>query len=82
MPPEAIDWDAAFDGADWFHWTGITAALGETARRSLAAALTAAKASGATVSCDLNYRKKLWTVRGGARGHAAADGARGRVHRQ
>ena len=62
MPPDAVDWDAALNGADWFHWTGITAALGETARQSLGAALAAAKAAGATVSCDLNFRKKLWTT--------------------
>mgnify|MGYP002035105006 CR=1 FL=1 len=62
MPPDAVDWDATLDGADWFHWTGITAALGETARQSLGAALAAAKAAGATVSCDLNFRKKLWTT--------------------
>src|SRR5690606_22901589 len=50
------------DGARWFHFTGITPALGETPRRTVVAAAKAAKAAGATVSCDLNYRKKLWTV--------------------
>ncbi len=54
-----VDLDAAFDGARWFHFTGITPALGETARRTVAAAAKAAKAAGATVSCDLNFRKKL-----------------------
>ncbi len=62
MGPDEVDWTAAFDGADWFHFTGITAALGDTARQTLRAALAAAQAAGATVSCDLNYRKKLWTV--------------------
>lgn len=51
-----------FDGARWFHWTGITPALGETPRRTLDALLTAAKNAGCTVSADLNYRKKLWSV--------------------
>ena len=62
MAPDEPDWKAAFDGADWFHWTGITPALGETARQSVEAACRAAKAAGATVSCDLNFRSKLWTT--------------------
>lgn len=62
MNPDEIDWDAVFDGADWFHWTGITPALSEKARRCVGAAVRAAKDAGATVSCDLNYRAKLWTV--------------------
>ena len=57
-----IDWETVFDGAQWFHWTGITPALGEQPRRALRAALEAAQAQGVTVSCDLNYRGKLWTV--------------------
>lgn len=61
MRPEEVDWDAAFDGADWFHWTGITPALGQNAQACLQAALDAARKAGATVSCDLNFRKKLWT---------------------
>ena len=62
MEPDEVDWAAAMDGADWFHWTGITPALGDTARRSVEAACRAAKAAGATVSCDLNFRSKLWTT--------------------
>ncbi|QXD14105.1 sugar kinase [Rhodocaloribacter litoris] len=62
LAPEELDLDAVFEGARWFHWTGITAALGETVRRTLVAACEAARAAGATISCDLNYRKKLWTV--------------------
>ncbi|MEM1269346.1 MAG: sugar kinase [Bacteroidota bacterium] len=62
LEPDEVDWDAAFDGASWFHWTGITPALGDTPTRTLKAALKAAKRAGVTVSCDLNYRKKLWTV--------------------
>jgi 2-dehydro-3-deoxygluconokinase len=61
MRPEEVDWDAALAGADWFHWTGITPALGEPAQACLKAALAAARRAGATVSCDLNFRKKLWT---------------------
>lgn len=56
-----FDWDTIFDGAGWFHWTGITPALsGELASISLEAC-RAAKKAGLTVSCDLNYRAKLWT---------------------
>lgn len=54
-------WDKIFDGADWFHWTGITPALGGEMPEACLAACKAAKAKGVTVSCDLNYRKKLWT---------------------
>lgn len=56
-----IDLDAAFRDADWFHWTGITAALGPQPRYTLTEVCKAAKKAGATVSCDLNFRKKLWT---------------------
>ena len=56
-----FDWDAIFDGADWFHFTGITPALGDNVAAICLEALKAAKARGITVSCDLNYRKKLWT---------------------
>lgn len=62
LGPEEVGWAAVFDGARWFHWTGITPALGERPRRVLVAACEAAKAAGATVSCDLNYRAKLWSV--------------------
>lgn len=61
MEASAIDWDAAFDGAEWFHWTGITPAISEQSRDVLAHALRAAKKAGVRVSCDLNFRKKLWT---------------------
>ena len=56
-----FDWDAIFDGADWFHWTGITPALGGELPEICLAACKAAKEKGITVSCDLNFRKKLWT---------------------
>ncbi len=58
---EDFDWDSIFDGADWFHWTGITPALGGALPRICLEACQAAKAKGMTVSCDLNYRKKLWS---------------------
>ena len=58
---EDFDFDAIFEGADHFHFTGITPALGENVARACEAACRAAKARGLTVSCDLNYRKNLWT---------------------
>ena len=56
-----FDWDAIFDGADWFHFTGITPALGPNLVKICLAACKKAKEKGLTVSCDLNYRSKLWT---------------------
>jgi 2-dehydro-3-deoxygluconokinase len=61
LRPEELDWDEVFDGARWFHWTGITPALGSQANKTLTAACVAAREAGATISCDLNFRKKLWT---------------------
>ena len=58
---EEFDWDKIFDGADWFHFTGITPALGGDMPAACLDACKAAKAKGLTVSCDLNYRGKLWT---------------------
>ena len=59
--PADFDWDAIFEGADWFHFTGITPALGENLVEICKAACIAAKAKGVKISCDLNYRGKLWT---------------------
>ena len=59
--PTDFDWDAIFEGADWFHWTGITPALGGNLPEICLQACKAAKARGITISCDLNYRNKLWT---------------------
>ncbi len=56
-----FDWDKIFDGADWFHFTGITPALGENLVEICLDACKAAKEKGITISCDLNYRGKLWT---------------------
>ena len=58
---EDFDFDAIFDGADWFHFTGITPAVSDAAAELTEAALKAAKAKGITVSVDLNFRKKLWS---------------------
>ncbi|MBQ4381850.1 MAG: sugar kinase [Oscillospiraceae bacterium] len=59
--PSDFDWDRIFDGADWFHFTGITPALGPNMVSACEAACKAAKARGIKISCDLNYRGKLWT---------------------
>lgn len=59
--PEDYDWDTIFEGADWFHWTGITPALGGELPQICLEACKAAKKRGVKISCDLNYRKKLWT---------------------
>ncbi len=56
-----FDWDRIFEGADWFHFTGITPALGPELAAVCLEACKAAKGKGLTVSCDLNYRKKLWS---------------------
>ena len=56
-----FDWDSIFDGADWFHFTGITPALGANVTEICLEACKAAKARGVKISCDLNYRGKLWT---------------------
>ena len=58
---EDFDWDKIFDGADWFHFTGITPALGPNVVDICIDACKAAKARGIKISCDLNYRGKLWT---------------------
>lgn len=59
--PEDFDFDAIFEGADWFHFTGITPAVSDSAAELTEIALKAAKKKGITVSCDLNFRKKLWS---------------------
>ena len=59
--PEDFDFDTIFADADWFHWSGITPALGDNAAECVRQACIAAKKADVTISCDLNYRKKLWT---------------------
>ena len=56
-----FDWDKIFEGASWFHFTGITPALGDNVAEICLEACKKAHEKGITVSCDLNYRKKLWT---------------------
>lgn len=56
-----FDFDQIFQDADWFHWSGITPALGDKAAECVKVACQAAKRAGVTISCDLNFRSKLWT---------------------
>ena len=60
IEPGMIDWQAVFADADWFHWTGITPAISEGRPRVCLEAVQTAQEMGLTVSCDLNYRNKLW----------------------
>jgi 2-dehydro-3-deoxygluconokinase len=60
--PGSIDWASVFAGARWFHVSGITPALGESAAKVTVESLVAAKKAGLTVSYDLNYRSKLWSA--------------------
>lgn len=59
--PEDFDFDAVMEGADWFHWSGITPAISDRAAELTRLACEAAERHGVTVSVDLNFRKKLWT---------------------
>jgi len=60
IEPEMVDWDKSFADACWFHWTGITPAISRGAAVTCLEAAKKAKEKGLTVSCDLNYRAKLW----------------------
>ena len=60
IQPGMVDWRAAFADATWFHWTGITPAISQGAAAACLEAVKTAKEMGLTVSCDLNYRAKLW----------------------
>lgn len=59
--PSEFNWEEIFQDADWFHFTGITPALSDEAASICLDACRAAKEAGATISCDLNYRQKLWS---------------------
>jgi len=61
--PEDFDFDSIFRDADWFHWSGITPALSKNMSECVRLACIAAKKSGVTISCDLNYRHKLWSAK-------------------
>lgn len=58
--PEDFDWDKILDGASWFHWTGITPAISQNLANICLDAVKVAKEKNLTISCDLNYRSKLW----------------------
>jgi 2-dehydro-3-deoxygluconokinase len=60
--PADLDWETILKGADWFHFTGITPALSDKAAQASLEGARAAKKLGLTVSCDLNFRKKLWST--------------------
>ena len=55
-----LNWEVIFEGADWFHWTGITPAVSQGAADACREAIQVAREMGITVSSDLNYRAKLW----------------------
>lgn len=63
LTKDELNWNEVFKDAKWFHWTGITPALGKNARESLKSACEAAKKNNVTVSADLNYRAKLWSTK-------------------
>ena len=58
--PKDFNWDKLFEGASWFHWTGITPAISQNLANICLEAVKVAKEKKITVSCDLNYRSKLW----------------------
>lgn len=60
VKPGDFDWEKIFEGADWFHWTGITPAISHGAASVCLEAVKAASKMGVKISCDLNYRKNLW----------------------
>jgi len=60
VAPGMIDWERVFQGCNWFHWTGITPAISASASETCLEGIRIARKKGLTVSCDLNYRKKLW----------------------
>ncbi len=62
MKKGEVDWKKVFENAAWFHWTGITPALGKNAQELLAEACEIAKSMNVKISCDLNFRAKMWTT--------------------
>ncbi len=60
IQPGMVDWDQVFENAGWFHWTGITPAISQSAADTCLEAIRIANSKGITVSCDLNFRKNLW----------------------
>ncbi len=72
-PPDAYDWNKIFDGAGWLHVTGITPAVSKCAADATLDAVRAAGERGMKVSCDLNFRKKLWRWEDGTDGRTLAE---------
>ena len=64
IKPGMVDWEKVFNGADWFHWTGITPAISQGAADACIEAVKVARKMGITISTDLNYRAKLWKYGG------------------
>jgi 2-dehydro-3-deoxygluconokinase len=60
IKPGMVDWQSVFKDAGWFHWSGITPAVSRSAAETCQEALEMAQTMGLTISCDLNYRAKLW----------------------
>ncbi|MCK5130315.1 MAG: sugar kinase [Clostridiales bacterium] len=63
LTPGEIDWGDIFEGATWFHITGITPAISKSAKEVALESVMVAKSMGLTVSCDFNFRKKLWNYK-------------------
>jgi 2-dehydro-3-deoxygluconokinase len=63
IEPGMIDWEEVFNGAGWFHWTGITPAISQGAADACLEAVKVARKLGVTISTDLNYRAKLWNYK-------------------
>lgn len=61
LGPGEVDWSSVFEGKDWFHFTGITPAISDTAAATTEEAVRAARDAGLTISCDFNYRGALWS---------------------
>lgn len=78
-PHDRFDWSVLFADARWLHVSGITPALSRVAFESTLAAVRAAKGAGATVSCDINFRKKLWQWESGVSAAALAARCMGEV---
>jgi len=64
IKPGMVDWEKVFEGAGWFHWTGITPAISQGAADACLEAVKVASEMGITISTDLNYRAKLWNYGG------------------
>lgn len=62
LRPDDLDWETILKGKDWFHFSGTAAALGPEVFDALTAGVTTARRLGVTVSCDCNYRSKLWSM--------------------